>query len=306
METYTLLHDLYVFGAPVPTFPEGINATFSTLMQKIPNGAQRAYYGLSSMDADGTISYFAAAEEKFPGEADIYGYQRYCIEKGVYLTVTVHNWRTKTAAIKGVFHEIMQDERADNTKPCVEWYKDDNEMRCMLLTDPVKQLFASADLTAASLMDLLSPLSEAQINVVPFKDSWTAAQLATHVTKSNNAIVQAMDLEGKMPDRKSTERVAELKKIFLDFKTKMNSPEFILPKTGFYEKQNLLAALQKSNDALKAKRTNVNIHEVIEFAAFGQITRLELLYFVLYHTQRHIHQLIKILPFINQQAANPG
>ena len=32
---------------------------------------------------------------------------------------------------------------------------------------------------------------------------------------------------------------------------------------------------------------------------FGEITKLELLHFVLYHTQRHIHQLKKILAAIS-------
>jgi hypothetical protein len=31
-----------------------------------------------------------------------------------------------------VFHEIMRDGRVDKTKPCVEWYKNDDEMMCMI------------------------------------------------------------------------------------------------------------------------------------------------------------------------------
>ena len=37
---------------------------------------------------------------------------------------------------KDVFHEIMQDERADHTKPAVEWYKNDDDMLCMVKMNP--------------------------------------------------------------------------------------------------------------------------------------------------------------------------
>jgi hypothetical protein len=161
--------------------------------------------------------------------------------------------------------------------------------------NPVRELFAAVDGAAAELLALISPLREDQINSIPFKDSWTAAQLATHVIKSNNAIAQAMDLEGKLPGRKPAEREEELKKIFLDFNHKLKSPAFIVPRPGLYEKEKLIASLIRSNEQLKEKREQVNLSEVIEFSAFGKITRLELFYFVLYHTQRHIHQLKKIL-----------
>ena len=37
-----------------------------------------------------------------------------------------------------------------------------------------------------------------------------------------------------------------------------------------------------------------NLSEMINHPAFGDITKFEILHFVLYHTQRHIHQLEKI------------
>ena len=298
MRTYTLVHDLKVFGMRVESFPAGIGDAFSAIMQRLPNGQSRSYYGLSTMDANGKVLYYATAEEKSPGEASQYGYETYTIEKGRYLTETVYDWRSKTDTIKDVFHGMMQDKSADDTKPCVEWYKDDNEMVCMLQMDAKKELFAAVDDATAALMELLLPLSEEQINSIPFKDSWTAAQLAVHVTKSNNAIVQAMDMQGKMPGRNATDRVAELKSVFLDFNNKLKSPEFIVPKPGEYEKEKLLATFKKSNDQLRQKRDRVNLAEAINFPAFGEITRIELFHFVLYHTQRHIHQLKNMLRYL--------
>jgi hypothetical protein len=52
--------------------------------------------------------------------------------KGEYLMETVYDWYKKTDSLKDVFHILMQHSRVDKTKPCVEWYKNNDEMMCMV------------------------------------------------------------------------------------------------------------------------------------------------------------------------------
>ena len=59
-------------------------------------------------------------------------YESYTIEKGDYYTVALKNWRSKTNSIKDIFSEMMQDKHTDKTKHCIEWYKTEVEMLCML------------------------------------------------------------------------------------------------------------------------------------------------------------------------------
>lgn len=132
METYNFKTDLKVFGKEVTTFPLGIGEAFHALINMIPDGSHRAFYGLSHMDETGKIIYKAAAEEKYPGEAEKYNRERYIIEKGEYLAVTITDWRDNTDCIKDVFHDMMQDDRADKTKEVVEWYETNSEMLCLV------------------------------------------------------------------------------------------------------------------------------------------------------------------------------
>jgi len=149
------------------------------------------------------------------------------------------------------------------------------------------------------LFQLLLPLSEAQINAVPFKGSWTAAQLATHITKSNNGIAQALQMKGKPAERDPEARVNELKDTFLDFSIKLKSPSFIIPEERIYKKEAVTDALKKSSEQLKTSALTANPNEIINLpAAFGEITKLELFHFVLYHTQRHVRQLKNIISHI--------
>ena len=134
MDIYHLKNDLTVFGNRVNTFPLGIGAAFEALAKKLPDGFQRPYYGISYFDIDATIVYNAATAGQYEGEAEKYNCEKYIIEKGDYLTVTIQGWRSKTDSIKDIFHAMMQDSRADTTKPCIEWYKTDDEMLCMIRT----------------------------------------------------------------------------------------------------------------------------------------------------------------------------
>jgi predicted transcriptional regulator YdeE len=134
MEIYHLQKDISVFGKQVETFPMGVKKAFDDLISAVPDVLQRLHYGLSHMTPDGKIIYIAASAEKQEGEAEKLHYSRYVIEKGEYLSVTLKNWMSKTDCIKNIFHEMMQDSRADLTKQVVEWYQTEEEMICLVKT----------------------------------------------------------------------------------------------------------------------------------------------------------------------------
>jgi len=171
-------------------------------------------------------------------------------------------------------------------------------MVCLLRVHPAKVLLVNAEHAAAELMSLLLPLNQKQLNAVPFAGSWTAAQLAVHVTKSNRAIAQAMEMDGQQVDRDPAARAAELKTVFLDFSVKFDSPAFIVPENHAYSKEAVVYGLQSSNLLLQQYAATANTNEMINLPALGEITKLELLHFVCYHTQRHIHQLQNILRYV--------
>jgi dihydrofolate reductase len=158
----------------------------------------------------------------------------------------------------------------------------------------VEELFTSLDHTTSELLELISSFSETQINEIPSAGSWTAAQVAEHVTKSNIGIIKSLQREGKSPDRSPDAGIEGLKKTFLDFEKKLQSPEFILPSQDIYQKKLAIDNLEASIAELKEVSKRINLSEMISHPIFGEITKLELLHFVVYHTQRHIHQLENI------------
>lgn len=133
MEKLIFENDIKAFGIEVKSFPAGIDEAFNDLINKTGDAAgKRNYYGVSNMDSNGKMIYKALAEEKYEGESKKYNYDECIIEKGEYFFDVLKDWQSKTNCIKDVFNEMMSDKRIDKTKPAVEWYKNADEMLCMV------------------------------------------------------------------------------------------------------------------------------------------------------------------------------
>ena len=114
----------------VKKFPNGIKEAFGSLMKTL--GSNRDYYGVSWMDENENIIYYAMARELSAGEAKQHNYELLTIEKGEYKTEAIHNWQSKTDRIKDVFHDLVGNNRPDKSHPCIEWYQSVEEMLCMI------------------------------------------------------------------------------------------------------------------------------------------------------------------------------
>lgn len=159
--------------------------------------------------------------------------------------------------------------------------------------DTKEILSATAD-AISKLSSLMSAVDEDKINTVPYEGSWTAPQLLRHVTKSINGMTKAMQMDAKPSNRNPSERVDQLKNIFLDFSKKLKQPDFIIPEERIYEKQSSIMELNESFSRFKESAVSANADDLVEGLPLGPITKLEIIHFVLYHTQRHLHQMEKI------------
>src|SRR6478609_9479143 len=97
-----------------------------------------------------------------------------------------------------------------------------------------KELLAQIDSTEAALLDAFGSLSQQELNTVPFEGSWTPGQLSEHLEKSYG--VDTLYAETADTTRDPASMIAPIKAIFLDFSTKMESPDFIYPRGDHYEK----------------------------------------------------------------------
>ena len=91
--------------------------------------------------------------------------------------------------------------------------------------------------------------------------------------------------------------LSTLSKFFLDFTTKLKSPDFILPGKKFYDKEVLIESLSQVTKKLFDLSKNLDLASTataFPFPGLGELTRLEIFHFIISHTKRHLHQLQKI------------
>lgn len=149
--------------------------------------------------------------------------------------------------------------------------------------------------TKADLNVVISSISDDNFNVVPFKDSWTAAQVAEHILKATgNGVIYG---NTKPTERDPDEKKTETAKLFLNMDIKMKAPDFILPSDKKHTKPALLSTLNnnfsKLIDAAKTLDLSLTCTDFV-IPGFGEFTRSEFIWFFIFHTQRHIYQLKNI------------
>ena len=171
-----------------------------------------------------------------------------------------------------------------------------------------KDILIEMEETANRFLRAISAFPQEQFNSIPFENSWTAAQVSDHILKSVSG-VQEMLYTPTIPTDRPPERKAEaIKAMFLDFETKMKSPEFVLPGNSPMEKEKLLDALEEIMAKMIEAIKTLNISEtctVFELPGFGEFTRAEWTWFAIYHTQRHTHQLKNIYEILLKKKSTP-
>lgn len=146
--------------------------------------------------------------------------------------------------------------------------------------------------TTLSLLKLLFSLSEEQLNFQP-KEGWSVGQIGEHLFKSY-AFVETLNGKTRKTERPMDQKLEPIKTLFSDTSIKMDAPKAILPSQEKIIKNNLIKGLEvKIEQIKKVIQTKDLALTCIDFAIpeYGEFTRFEWIWFNIYHTQRHIHQL---------------
>ena len=159
-----------------------------------------------------------------------------------------------------------------------------------------RDLQMQIDKGLTELAEVLSSVETGRINTIPFEGSWTAGQLAQHMIMSNGGFVDLINGPVTDTDRDPANHVDDLR-FFLNFNIKFESPEFIRPPQRDYNKDELLRSLEEIKEKMQQALEKPDLSKTcisFEIPTIGHLTQLEAAYFVLFHTQRHIHQLRNI------------
>jgi hypothetical protein len=146
------------------------------------------------------------------------------------------------------------------------------------------------------LQQTLASFSGEALNKIPFTGSWTAGQVIDHLLKSYG-VVETLNGKVAGTQRDPLAHDEGIRNIFLDFSTKLEAPDFIIPDEKIFSKQQQMDDLKKRSQEIIHSAETLDLSLTcldFELPTIGHLTRAEWLYFVSYHTRRHIRQLKNI------------
>ncbi len=150
----------------------------------------------------------------------------------------------------------------------------------------------------ANLYLTIDAFPEPALNIIPFPGSWTPAQVIEHINLANSLMLELISNPGKETTRHPMEKVALYTSLFSG---KEEAPDFILPSEQPINKAELWNRLAETNAAIinAIKTADLSLVTLdFDYPELGEVTRLELCYFIILHTQRHTCQLHNILQLV--------
>ena len=158
-----------------------------------------------------------------------------------------------------------------------------------------QELITEIDQNTARLVEHLAKFSDAQFNQKPADNSWSAAEVTEHLllieTKINNALGR-----GVPTDRPPDKKIEMMREALNDPERKFPAPEFVAPSSTFKVCRKMVELIIMQRGILKEILQTTNLTQTTEFKhpVLGRLTRLEWIYFNIYHTERHCRQLARI------------
>jgi hypothetical protein len=159
------------------------------------------------------------------------------------------------------------------------------------------ELITQARQTYTALMETLEAFTPDNFNRVPPLGGWTAGQVAEHLLLSAG-VIEVIAGRTEATQRPVNEKVEPIAVIFLDFTTKLPSPDFIVPAEKAYDQRVMIDRLKTVWTKLKEGVRLLDLSALcmdFEMPGIGHLTRLEWIWFYIFHTQRHLRQLQRLL-----------
>lgn len=130
MEKYTIDKDIPCYTIEA-AFPNGVLAAHQQLHAAFAGSSERRYFGISRGTPGGGVAYKAAAE-KLSGDSPHNEFGDFIIPQGRYKGTEIKNFRKDVTAIGKLFSTLLQDPELDPHGFCLEWYSNENDVRCMV------------------------------------------------------------------------------------------------------------------------------------------------------------------------------
>lgn len=155
------------------------------------------------------------------------------------------------------------------------------------------------------VVDTLQQFSKATFNQRPSAEEWSAAMVADHLLQLERRINHIIASPASSTEREPGEKLDTIRASLTDTTVRYKAPSFLTPSLEIAGQLSLISELKKEKLRLLSQSQTTTLDELctdFPHNRLGELTRLEWLWFNVYHTERHLHQLQHILTVLKQEA----
>ena len=155
-----------------------------------------------------------------------------------------------------------------------------------------------ADLEQATnrLVEVLFHFTSESFMEKPANGGWSAAEITDHLLKVETTANAALRSKSVPTTRPPDSKIAFIKEKMED-ETKREAPEPLRPSSELHDIFVMLGQLRRQRDELAKAIEQYDETEACigqKHPALGTLTRMEWIYFIIYHADRHLRQLKKL------------
>lgn len=159
------------------------------------------------------------------------------------------------------------------------------------------QLLSDLDISTSQLLQYISNFNTEKFNFSPNDKRWSAAQIAEHLLMLDVIANKALTGKTITTNRPPDEKINLIKTAMSDINTKRIAPEIVQPSAELKDPQIMMEEIKIQRAILHKLIGEMDMTEAcigFKHPGLGTLTRLEWVYFTIYHTRRHLQQLQEI------------
>lgn len=159
---------------------------------------------------------------------------------------------------------------------------------------PTETVIRDIEQSALELRQVLGGFSPEQFNQRPPFGGWSPGQTAEHILLFDILINRTLKGEIKKPDRPSDKKIPFILSAFEDLQGQSDAPEAVSPSDTLKDPSALTEKINLQRQQLIWTVKTIDLSPLcLSFVhpSFGELTRLEWIYFSISHTARHSKQL---------------
>ncbi|GAB4332218.1 MAG: hypothetical protein OHK0038_07720 [Flammeovirgaceae bacterium] len=146
-----------------------------------------------------------------------------------------------------------------------------------------------------SIRDFIKGLDYQRLNKKPSAKEWSVIECLEHLIVIEKSVEKVLELEAVAPRRSYFSKIDMMKNSLLNFDQKYETTEMFYP-IGLYSDANkAIEEFEKQREQISQKGDLKMLYIGIEHPFFGKLTKLEWIYFCIFHAQRHFEQMKKAI-----------